>query len=216
MTDNEPITATTNLAVELPGVGPVTARAERRSSDAVVYRVAGPRITGAFTVRPYRVLDAPAIIEVRVSYGVVSDRAPALWTERPDINGVVLLGSNLVTANAVPKLATSDTLNPMRGANNHYGRDVAPAGATTKTRAVVAAILADYFARPDLAELHRRACAIEALAAIEKAEGELEMIGQRLRESQLARRRVLTRLATLQVIASGEPLAGNPVDLLAR
>ncbi|MGW5441436.1 hypothetical protein [Nocardia asteroides] len=213
MTD-EPATATTNLAFDLPGIGTVTARAEHRSSDAVVYRVAGPRVTGAFTVRPHRALEAPSIIEVRVSYGLVCDRAPALWTERPEVNGVVLLGSNLVTVDAVPRLATSDKLNPMRGANNHYGRDTAPAGATAKTRAVVAAILADYFTRPDLAELHQRACAGEALPAIEQAEGELEMIGQRLREGQAARRRVLSRLATLQVIATGGPLEGNPVELL--
>ncbi len=215
MTGNEPTTAAVPEPVfDLGAFGTMTAHAERHGADAVVYRVSGPRIHGAITVRPYRALQGRTIGQVRVSYGIENHRAQSLWAERPEINGVALLGTNLVTATDVATLASSDALRPMRGASNVYGVDTAPPGATTKTRAVVAAILADYFARTDLAELHRHACTREALTAITETWLELEMIGKRLQEAQNARRRVLSRLATLQVIASGEPLADNPVDLL--
>lgn len=209
-------TAIPQVPFELGEFGVVTATTRRGDhTAAVIYTVISTRVHGAFTIRPDKPLMSPALAGLAVSYGVFDPiRPPIRWADRPVVNAVTLLGTNLVAVAEVPTLATTGRLHPQRDARNVYGVDAAPAGVSAHTSAVVAAIATAFLARDDLGEVYRIACARSATEHLPEAFGEVESLDQRIRASHATRRHAVAYHEALQQIADADGAITDPVDLL--
>ncbi|MDS0140618.1 MULTISPECIES: hypothetical protein [unclassified Amycolatopsis] len=143
------------LTFDLGTYGTATARARAElTTGTVVYTVRAHRVAGAFTVHSHEAADYDTVNTATVRFGdwthtdyVRDDRAPDL----PTINSITVHGGCWnVSSDDVDRI-THWRVHARRG---DYGGTAAPDKTTQRAAAVVRAVLADWYARDDLAELH--------------------------------------------------------------
>ncbi|WP_156893758.1 ArdC-like ssDNA-binding domain-containing protein [Actinokineospora enzanensis] len=125
------------------------------NSGTVVYAVRGHRVRGSFTISSSDPIRNAEFHAARVQFGDWSGGDFFPEGEAPDlpvVNGVTVVGGNSgLTADDIPTV-TRRRVGVYR-TNNKYGRD-APAKTSDRTADVVRAILAHWFTRDDLSQLH--------------------------------------------------------------
>ncbi|MFJ4702971.1 hypothetical protein ACIP5N_32950 [Streptomyces sp. NPDC088768] len=176
-------------------------------AGSVVYEVAGPRVTGRFTVGPNRYRPEPIPQGIWVAYGHAGDgyyedeRAHA-----PMVNGVRLCGQWDHKTSDDITLITPDTIGaqvPSRGS--------APYATELRTAAVVRALALHYLRRPDLAALRLAAAKANVPRLRADTRRRLSEVKQQLAIEKHSARRHHARERALRSLIS----SSSPKDLLA-
>ncbi|MFI7524556.1 hypothetical protein [Nocardia salmonicida] len=213
----DPAGQTTTRLVDLADIGKLTA--EISAPDAtgtVVYQLRGPRISGALSVAVGRPLHITEPNAFAYSYGIAAGQWAGQWRDRLTVYGVQLVGSH--------HTITAETLaqSPDRIAVDRLLEDgevwpevwPAPVATDRRARAVVAAILADFAARDDLAELWATAARSDARTWMASAAAEVERTDAARTAANAEHRKAAHRLSALDTIASGRLVRGAPAALL--
>ncbi|WP_240679369.1 hypothetical protein [Streptomyces sp. B29(2018)] len=201
------------LQIEDPRRGPIgqiTVREVAVNAEvagSVVYEVAGPRVTGRFTVGPNRYRPEPIPQGIWVAYGHASDRYYEDERDHaPVVNGVRLCGQwDHNTSDDITPTAP-DTIGarvPSRGS--------APYATELRTAAVVRALALHYLRRPDLAALRLAAARANVPHLRADTRRRLSEVKQQLAIEQRSARRHRARERELCSLIS----TGSRKDLLA-
>ncbi|MEV6832034.1 hypothetical protein [Amycolatopsis sp. NPDC051102] len=137
----------------------------RPDSGTVVYKVTGRRLFGTWTVHSEDAANHDTITSATVRYGDYSGadfynygQAPSL----PTVNGIELLGScGAITPDRVAQLDRY-RVRPRRSDDGGRSSYEVPEKTADRTAAVVRALLADFYARDDLDQLHQARARHEA------------------------------------------------------
>ncbi|MGW6728734.1 hypothetical protein ACWF9G_22780 [Nocardia sp. NPDC055029] len=214
---SEPSTTTaeanaTTRVFDIAEVGEVTATISAPDdAGTVVYRLRGPRITGALSVAVGSPLHITAPETFAYTYGTEGGKWVGDQRERLTVNGVQLVGGWTITAETLAQ-------SPGRVAVYRIGDYGIPESAPTATnrrgRHVVVAMLADFAARDDLAALWAAAARAAARAGMETAAEEVRRADADRTEAAERWHAAAYRLETLSKIAAGEQLRDTPAALL--
>lgn len=189
-------------------------------TGALIYRVTGPRVTGALSVTVARPLRTPRPTWVEfgygIGYGLPATTDPALWSERLTVNSVELVGraSEIQIENLAHALEPVRAWAKVRRPAQRFGGDEpAPRATIARTLPLLSAVLADFAARADLPQLHRYAAARHAAVELERAKERMADLAQARTDLQRTMRDAQARADLLRHIA--DPAApGDPYELL--
>ncbi|GAB3167432.1 hypothetical protein GCM10027258_92770 [Amycolatopsis stemonae] len=134
-------------------------------SGTVVYKVTGTRLSGSFTVHSTDAVEHATPTAATIRYGDWSERDYYMGMQAPylpTVNGIEVHGAlGGITPDWLDNL-DGRTARPRRTDDGGRTSYEAPDKTADRTAAVLRAILADYFDRDDLAELHRARARREA------------------------------------------------------
>ena len=205
------LTATTRV-FDLPGIGAITATISASDdTGTVVYRLRGPRITGALSIGIGDPLAIKTPDTFAYAFGIRGERWWTSWPERLTVNGVALAGDytiSLADLEESPRRLRIER-------PDRYLRGDAPRATVARATPVVAAVLRDFSTRADLAALWRTAARLSAKSLLPGCDSRIRDAREKMSEAAIEYHLAIKTAEALETIAGPEELTEPPARMLA-
>ncbi|WP_216917394.1 hypothetical protein [Nocardia noduli] len=216
---DQPTTATTPVTrtsrFDLGAFGVADTEVRRDSTGGVVYTVTAPHIRGAITVRVDQALATDTAQRFFFAYGIDTPGTESSRNrDRLTVQRSCLVGWNSVHSIEIAGLADSGRGLVTRE-DGSWGTEAAPPATAKRTRALLAAVLADFAAREDLAEMHHIAAVRDATDAISEFTTQVAGMNAEIAKVTAERDRVQRLIDALTLIRDGAELPARYSQVLA-